>query len=155
MAKFIYRMQNILDLKLKLEEQAKIAFSLANGKLREEEAKLHRIYDEIHIYGNKLRESQNGKLNLPEMKRCSEAIEIKKEQAEDQKKQIKVAERNVEIARKKLNDVMIERKTQEILREKAFHEYKKELGEEEKKMTDELTSYQYNSNGKETDNAQE
>lgn len=40
MAKFIYRMQNILDIKLKLESQAKIAYSQANAALREEEAKL-------------------------------------------------------------------------------------------------------------------
>ena len=153
MTKFVYRMQNVLDLKLKLEEQAKIAFTLANGRLREEEAKLQRIYDKIHIYENKLKKFKNGRLNLLEMKRCSEAIEIKKEQAEAQKKEIKIAERNVEIARKKLNDVMIERKTQEILREKAFDEYKKEFNEEEKKITDELTSYQYNGNGKEIDNA--
>lgn len=33
MAKFIYRMQNILDIKLKLESQAKIAYSQANAAL--------------------------------------------------------------------------------------------------------------------------
>ena len=32
MAKFIYRMQNILDIKEKLESQEKIAYSIANGK---------------------------------------------------------------------------------------------------------------------------
>lgn len=153
MAKFIYRMQNILDLKIKLEEQAKIAFSLANGKLREEEEKLRQIYKERKLYENRLKRLAGGRLDLLEMRRCSEAIEVKKHQAEEQKKQIKIAERNVEIARKKLNDVMVERKTQEILREKAFDEYMQELKEEEKKVTDELTSYQYNGNGKETDNA--
>lgn len=153
MTKFVYRMQNVLDLKLKLEEQAKIAFSLANNKLREEEARLQRIYDGIHIYENKLKRFKSGRLDLLEMKRCSEAIKIKKEQAEAQKKEIKIAERNVEIARKKLNDVMVERKTQEILREKAFDEYKKEFDKEESKVVDELVSYQYNGNGKETDNA--
>ena len=38
MAKFIYRMQNILDIKLKLESQAKIAYSQAmqhSGKKRQ------------------------------------------------------------------------------------------------------------------------
>ena len=44
MAKFIYRMQNILDIKLKLESQAKIAYSQANAALREEEAKLCLLY---------------------------------------------------------------------------------------------------------------
>ena len=148
MAKFVYRMQNILNLKLKLEEQAKIAFSTANAKLREEK-KLTQIKKERQLYENRLKRCSEGRLVILEMRRCSEAIEIKKMQAEDQKKQIRLAERNVEIARKKLNDVMIERKTQEILRDKAFEEFKQELKEEEKKETDELTSYQYNGNGKE------
>lgn len=153
MAKFTYRMQNILELKMKLEEQAKITFTLANQRLREEEARLQKIYDEINIYKEKLRSMGGGRLNIFELKRCSEAIEIKKTQIETQKKQIKVAERNVEIARKRLNDVMIERKTQEVLREKAFEEFVKEVNAEEKKATDELISYQYNGNGKELDNA--
>ena len=153
MTKFVYRMQNILDLKIKLEDQAKIFFSQANAKLRAEEARLYQIQGQIQEYKEYLRELQTGKLNIGEMRRCTDAIEIKKEQAEEQKKKIKVAERNVEITRKRLNDVMVERKTQEILRDKAFEEYKRELNEEEKKVTDELTSYQYNGNGKETENA--
>ena len=131
------------------KEQAKIAFSTANAKLREEEKKLSQIKKERQLYENRLKRCSEGRLVILEMRRCSEAIEIKKMQAEDQKKQIRLAERNVEIARKKLNDVMIERKTQEILRDKAFEEFKQELKEEEKKETDELTSYQYNGNGKE------
>ena len=153
MAKFVYRMQNILNLKLKLEEQAKIAFSTANAKLREE---AQQRVDKYLLKANReprfkeiTKRCSEGRLVILEMRRCSEAIEIKKMQAEDQKKQIRLAERNVEIARKKLNDVMIERKTQEILRDKAFEEFKQELKEEEKKETDELTSYQYNGNGKE------
>lgn len=153
MTKFVYRMQAILNLKLKLEEQAKAAFSLANGKLKEEERKLEKIQDEITGYKDKIRVMSTTYLDLAELKRCSEAVEIKKMQAGEQKKRIRAAERNVEIARKKLNDIMVERKTQEILREKAFEEYKKELGAEENKAVDELTSYQFNSNGKEKDYA--
>lgn len=153
MAKFVYRMQNILDLKLKLEEQAKIAFSLANAALREEEHKLEIIYEEMHMYEQKLKNAGIGSIDIMELKRCSEAIEIKKQHAKEQQNRIKIAERNVELARMKLNSVMIERKTQEILREKAFEEFKKEINEEEKKVTDELTSYQYNGNRKEINHA--
>ena len=153
MAKFVYRMQNILDLKLKLEEQAKISFSLANAALREEEHKLEIIYEEMHMYEQKLKDAGTGSIDIMEMKRCSEAIEIKKQHAKEQQNRIKIAERNVELARMKLNSVMIERKTQENLREKAFEEFKKEINEEEKKVTDELTSYQYNGNGKEINHA--
>lgn len=44
MAKFIYRMQNILNLKLKLEEQQKMEFAAARKRLDEEEDKLHLLF---------------------------------------------------------------------------------------------------------------
>ena len=37
MAKFVYQMQNILDIKLKLETQAKMAYSAANQKYLDEQ----------------------------------------------------------------------------------------------------------------------
>ena len=40
MAKFTYRMQNILDIKIKLEKQAKIAYATASRQLAEEQEKL-------------------------------------------------------------------------------------------------------------------
>ena len=36
MAKFAYRMQSILDIKEKMEGQAKIAYGVANAKLMDE-----------------------------------------------------------------------------------------------------------------------
>ena len=57
MTKFVYRMQNILDLKIKLEDQAKIFFSQANAKLREEEARLYQIQGQIQEYKEYLRET--------------------------------------------------------------------------------------------------
>lgn len=151
MTKFIYSMQNILDLKIKLEEQAKIAFSMANLRLREEEQKKEQILQEMVRYEEIIRGFQTKRLDLLEMKRCKEAIELKKEEAKKQEQVILNAKRNVELSRKKLNDVMVERKTQEILREKALEEYKKELEAEEKKITDEIVSYQFK--GKDADYA--
>ena len=43
MAKFVYRMQNILDLKIKMEEQRKAEYGLANARLRKEEDKLREL----------------------------------------------------------------------------------------------------------------
>ena len=40
MAKFIYKMQSLLNIKEKLEDQAKTAFGLAKATLNEEEARL-------------------------------------------------------------------------------------------------------------------
>ena len=44
MARFEYKMQNILDVKLKLETQAKTALAVETQRLREEELKLEEIY---------------------------------------------------------------------------------------------------------------
>ena len=45
MAKFIYRMQSILDIKTKMEEQAKMEFAAAKMRLDEEEEKLQVLQD--------------------------------------------------------------------------------------------------------------
>ena len=44
MAKFFYRMQNILNLKYKLEDQAKMEFAVARRRLTEEEEKLEALF---------------------------------------------------------------------------------------------------------------
>ena len=54
----------------------------------------------------------------------------------------------LEAAREELGIVMKERKTQEILRDKDFEEFKKELMRQESKEIDELVSYTYNPNQK-------
>ena len=56
------------------------------------------------------------------------------------------AEKQLDIVRKRLNEVMIERKTYEKLREKKFEEFKAEVLYEENKEVDELVSYTYHQN---------
>lgn len=144
MAKFVYKMQNILDVKNKLETQEKTAFAIAIQKLRVEEDRLVRIQSDIQYYEDVIREQNESSINIQEWKRCNEALEYKKNEEKEQQQRIKLAEKNVDIARGRLNKVMIERKTQEILKEKAFEEFVHELNESEKKEVDELVSFTYN-----------
>lgn len=144
MAKFIYKMQNILDIKNKLETQEKTAFAIEVQKLRVEEERLVRIRNEIEYYEDLIRGQGDKQINILEWKRCNEALEYKKNEEKIQIQHIKLAEKNVDIARGRLNKVMIERKTQEVLKEKAFEEFVKELNESEKKEVDELVSFTYN-----------
>ena len=144
MAKFIYKMQNILDIKNKLETQEKTAFAIEVQKLRTEEERLERIRKEINYYEELIRGQGETNINILEWKRCNEALEYKKEEEKTQIQHVKRAEKNVDIARGRLNKVMVERKTQEVLKEKAFEEFVKELNEVEKKEVDELVSFTYN-----------
>lgn len=144
MAKFIYKMQNILDIKYKLEDQAKTEFSVAVNRLRTEEEKLEAIYNSIEECQMKIRQMSEDKLDVRELSYIAESIEFKKEQAKIQKKQIQLAEINVEKARVKLNEVMVDRKTHEKLKDNAFEEFKREINESEKKEIDELISFRGN-----------
>ena len=67
MSKFVYRMQNILNLKYKLEEQAKMEFAAARKRLDEEEEKLDILYGRKASYeeeGRKLREDDLNVLDI-------------------------------------------------------------------------------------------
>ena len=57
MAKFQYRMQSILNIKLKMEEQAKMQFAQAQAKVNEEEAKLLQLKSRKSAYETELKDS--------------------------------------------------------------------------------------------------
>lgn len=143
MAKFIYRMQNILDIKLKMEDQAKASFAEANKELLNEEEKLEgliRRREEYELEGQRLRLE---KLNVIKLKDNSRALQVMKDMIKAQEMVVSIARDKVELARRKLQVAMQERKTQEKLKENAFEEFKHELGSEESKEVDELVSYRF------------
>lgn len=145
MRKFRYSMENILNIKIKLEEQAKLAYAAASNRLAIEEEKLSNMEHRKHSYENEQREQGSAKLNIRKMRQLSDAIEIMKVNIKQQNVVVKTATQRLEIARIRLNDAMIERKTQEKLKEKAWQEYRMEVNAEEQKEIDERNSFNYNS----------
>ena len=120
MAKFAYRMQSILDIKEKMEGQAKIAYGVANAKLMDEQGKLQQIMIRKAGYESQARNLVNGTIDVPKIKECKRAVDTMKTMQRSQMMNVHVAEKNVEAARLKLNEVMMERKTHERLKEQAF-----------------------------------
>lgn len=143
MAKFIYKMQNILGIKLKLEEQAKSDYGTAKAKLNEEEEKLNRLYRKKENYQQELTGKMTSSLNIKDILQLEDAIEIVKYNIGIQKIAVRNAKMQVDAARIKLNEAMVERKTQEKLKENAFEEFKIGVNAEERKEVDELVSYKY------------
>jgi len=142
--KFRYNMQNILDVKYRLEEVAKGEYSVAQGLLNEELRKLDLLYSQLREYEEELTHLVSGKLDFREITFQENAIEHKKNMIKEQKKNVIAAEKVVEKARKKLNEVMVERKTHELLKEKSLEQYMKDLNKEEAGEVDELVSFRYN-----------
>ena len=143
MAKFVYRMQSIVDIKYKLEEQERTAYSIANGKLAEENQKLQTLLIRRAGYERRAKELAVGTIDVQSIQENKRAIDTMKSLIREQMMQVHIAEKNVELARKRLNDVMVERKVQEKLREKAFEEFKVEVAAKEAQEVDELTSFTY------------
>ena len=143
MAKFVYRMQNILDIKNKHEVQARNSYAAARIKLSQEEEKLDRMFEQKKAYEENYRQQLSGNINILQINICKNAIELCKNQIKKQLVEVKVASLNLEAAQKRLGEVMKERKIQEKLREKAYEEFLQELNDQEKKEIDELVSFRF------------
>lgn len=143
MKKFVYSMQSVLNIKEKLEEQERASYGAAQARLNEETAKLVELNARKDGYEQQLRESVGDALNVIQIRHQEEALESMKVLVRRQSVAVSKAEQNVEAARYKLQQVIMERKAQEKLRENAFEAYKKEMQAEESKEVDELVSYQF------------
>ena len=143
MARFRYRMQNILELKQKLEEQEKNNFAARRMALTEEEDKLDAVLskrDAIVQEGKDLRLTTIDVTKIRENQRARDYVE---EEVKQQRVKVRIAEKNLDAARIKMQAAMQERKIHEKMREKAFERFVEEMNAAEVKEIDQLTSYVY------------
>ena len=143
MARFRYRMQNILNVKEKLETQAKNEFAIAAAHEREEEEKLNALKARRDGYEADLKKLCEQELNVTAIKEAEDALEIIKYHARMQELNLAAARQELEVARSKLTAAMQDRKTHEKLKEKQFEEFKAEEAAKESKEIDELVSYRF------------
>lgn len=141
MARFRFSLQNVLDIKVKMETQAKQEFSAAAAKLEEEENKLGNLIQKKWNLEAEAVRLLEGNLNFRDIDDNSLSRRQTEEAIEAQKLEIKKAEELLEMARVKMAEAVMERKTYERLREKAFEEFVREENRAEGKTVDELTSY--------------
>jgi flagellar FliJ protein len=143
MAVFHYKMQGILDIKLKLEERAKQEFAQANMRLENEKAKMEELKKRKEGYMQEGVILRSSRLDVMQIRENKKAVLRMDEYIANQTKIIAKAAKEVERARIALQEVMKERKAHEKLKENAFEEFMKEEQAAENKMIDELTSYTY------------
>ena len=143
MAKFVYSMQNILDMKEKLERQEKNDYSRANVRLLEAQDELERLKDRQREQEEKLRQNLKESMQVLQIKEAENGVEVIKMYVKQQMLCVKQRERELEEARTRLALAMRERK----LREKAFQQFMEEENKKEQKEVDELVSYRYGVKG--------
>ena len=136
-------MQNILNIKYKLEDQAKTEFMLANQILREEEEKLENLKERKAGYEEEVRRLLQKNLQVERIKENQEAIVRMGEFIIEQMDRVKEAQYQVDLKAEKLTELRQERKAQEKLKEKAFENFLQEENARESKEIDELVSFTY------------
>lgn len=143
MARFIFKMQSILTIKEKLEEQARMDYALANARLREKEEQRDAVIRRRDGY---LEEAVRLRSEILDPVRLSEneaALRYMKQALERAEKAVLKARAEVDLAREKLQEAIKERKIYEKLKERAFEAFKEEVNKAENKEVDELVSYVY------------
>ena len=144
-------MQNILELKQKMEDQSKMAYANQRRALTEEEKKEEELKDEKQRYEEEGRRLRGNNLNVRDILANVQGVKTMDILIEKQHKNVEREEEKLEKRRKELEKVMKERKAQEKLRENAFRRFVQEENAAEGQVIDELTSYNYGNKRKESE----
>ncbi len=143
MARFVFRMQSVLDIKARLEEQQRMNLAAAQKTLNEEEEKLNALYIRLDYYEEEGRSLRDNSLVVRDIIDNETSIARIREYIDEQKKCVLRAQKAVDDERMKLVDAMRERKTYEKLREKAFEAFVAEENHKEGVENDEHNSFVY------------
>ncbi len=143
MARFRYTMQNILNIKEKMETQAKQHFGEAKRSLDLEEEVLAALFEKKEEIERHAVEVLQGELDLHDIEDSQMSRIIIEQKITEQKMRVQRAEEALERARAELEEAVKERKTHEKLKEKQFEEFIQEENRAESKTIDELTTYTY------------
>lgn len=134
--RFEFRLQKVLDIRMKEEDQSKMEFKKAMEEKRNTEIKLNKLKNSYDKF-NKFDEEESiieRKLKLNYLKCLNSTINSVNEELNHRNK-------FVEEKRIILKEKQIDRKTVEILKQKKFEEFEKEQNSIEQKANDEFALY--------------
>lgn len=143
MARFNYRMQNILGLMENFEEQAKQNFADKRRILSEEEDALAALNDKKAKLNEEAKKLRLGAIDVRKIKENDYEKKFIDEEIKKQKVKVHVANKNLENARLRMQDAIKNRKMHEKLKENAFEQFMAEEAAKEIQEIDGLTSYVY------------
>jgi flagellar FliJ protein len=150
MARFVYRMQSVLNIKLQTENQTKMEFAVAQAELNEQLDLLEEYIKRKENYLKEAEELRNEeRLKLQDILDNQYATAQMDSMIKHQAGVVKQYEARVEKVRVKLTRNILERKMQETLRDRAFAEFLEEQKQEEAKENDQRTSFTYGKRQKE------
>ena len=143
MAKFNFKLQNLLDIKEKLENQKKNELAQAIEKLNKYKKQKEDVEFEKKNILNEMKQSIERKISADGIKKANDYMVFLKKVLIQIEKNINISEKVVDKKREELMKIISERKTYEALKEKALEEFIKEENMKEQKILDEIGGYKF------------
>ncbi|WP_113675218.1 flagellar export protein FliJ [Vallitalea guaymasensis] len=143
MAKFQFRLQNILSVKEKFEEQKRMELSNANQLLEIEERRLTQLITLRDNNNSLYKKMVSDRITVKDIRDFGEKNKYYTNVVLEQNITVTKVNSRVESIRDELKEALIEKKMYEKLKENAYEEYYKEECKEEQKHLDEIVSYKY------------
>lgn len=144
MAKFVFSFEQLLSIKRKVEKQEQMKLGRAMQELSALMAQLEVFKYNYQDALGKLQKSLNsGHINPSEIKLSNESVAYYHQQVVDHTQKVEKAELKVEEAKESVKKALQERKTYEILKDKAYEQYLEEEKQAEAKLIDEIVSFKY------------
>ncbi|PKM95711.1 MAG: flagellar export protein FliJ [Firmicutes bacterium HGW-Firmicutes-1] len=141
MGRFTFKLQNVLGIKEKIEEQKKIELGNAMIYLAKQEEIFSAHKDALNLHIQTFNEKNGKSVLAKELIELNGYIKYYKDAIQFQKNIINEAKEMVEMKREALNKALIEKKTYEKLKELALENHLLEEQAQNNKQTDELNSY--------------
>ncbi len=140
---FKFRLESLLNIKEKFEQQAKITYGEEVAKLDTEKKKLEDLYVSKMENTQRQRESFTGTIDIFSFNQYRNYATKIDEMILSQIKAVEMQTVKTEEAKQKLAEIVKERKAFEKLKEKEIEQYKKEVQLAEDKQVDELVTYKF------------
>jgi flagellar FliJ protein len=143
MAKFVFKLQPVLNLKQQKEESKKNELGKAIQRLEAEKRTLAGLENSLTAAVNEFNEKTK-KTTVHELIEYNEYISLLNSKIRTQKENVNNAASYVDKVREELLSAVKERKILEKLKEKKHEEYMTEQKKLEQKTNDEIVSYKHN-----------
>jgi flagellar FliJ protein len=145
MAKFIFKLQSVLNLKKQNEDSKKNELGKAIQRLEAEKQKLAALEDTLENIVKEFNEKTK-KATVHELIEYNEYLSLLNSRIKVQKENVNNAALNVDKVREELIFAVKERKILDKLKEKQHEEFLTEQKKLEQKTNDEIVSYNHNDN---------
>ena len=137
-----FRLQKVLDVKEKEEDNKKNEMSLVNFEIEKAKKQLEELYDELEKSSKQRQDKNSSGSSIQELLELNKYIDYLKNTAIRQKiEEIENLQKKLEDRKEEFIDIRRQRKSYENLKDKDYQKFLEKETKDEEKIIDEIVSF--------------